>query len=120
MIPRLFYADTPGNLMVHPGENEGLEVRCQQICATCENYKIEQDRERNIIMAPVRGEAFDQNSKFIMQLRLGAKRNGLGRVFDSSAGPFCRTARSSVLIMLGQPEREDDVYGYAMESNSPS
>jgi len=87
VVPRLLYTDSGRTLVVRPGENEDPEMLYQQICATFENHKIEQDREGNIIiMAPVGGEASDQNSEFTMQLRLWAKRDGRGRVFDSSAG----------------------------------
>ena len=85
VTPRLLYADYNRTLIIQPAEHEDPEILFERTCADFENTKIEQDSQGNIrIMAPTGGESSDQISELNMQLRIWAKRDGRGRVFDSS------------------------------------
>ncbi len=78
--------DYAGELIfqVKPGENPNKLYR--RICTLYEDRgKIEQDEEGNVhVMAPTGGESGTQNSEVIADLTVWARRNGRGKVFDSS------------------------------------
>lgn len=56
-------------------------------CRLNRGLRIERTAEGSlVVMAPVGGETSDRNAEITMQLRLWARRDGSGRVFDSSGG----------------------------------
>jgi len=67
-----------------PGETPNKLYR--RICAFYDRRsKIEQDEEGNVhVMAPTGGESGTQNAEVIADLTVWARRNGRGKVFDSS------------------------------------
>ncbi len=78
--------DYDGELIfqLRPGENPNKLY--QRICALYEDRgKIEQDEKGNVhVMAPTGGESGTQNAEVIADLTVWARRNGRGKVFDSS------------------------------------
>ncbi len=57
------------------------------LCGLNRELRIERNAEGGlIVMSPAGGETSDRNAEVTMQLALWAKRDGTGRVFDSSGG----------------------------------
>ncbi len=58
-----------------------------ELCRLNRELRIERNAEGElIVMAPAGGETSNRNAEVTMQLALWAKRDGTGRVFDSSGG----------------------------------
>jgi Uma2 family endonuclease len=84
-IERVLYSGPGHTLMVRPAHGEDPEILFAEVCTCFANTRIEQDAEGNIfIMAPNGGESSSQNSEITTQLRIWAKQDGRGRVFDPS------------------------------------
>jgi Uma2 family endonuclease len=63
------------------------EEQFETICEQNRDLRIERNEAGDLIlMPPTGGQTGDRNSELNMQLRLWAKTNGDGRVFDSSTG----------------------------------
>ncbi len=78
--------DYDGELIFQPKPGENLDALYQRICkAYEERSKIEQDEEGNVhVMAPTGGESGNQNAEAVADLIMWARRDGRGKVFDSS------------------------------------
>lgn len=72
-------------LVVRPGDGIDANAVFDEICRQYPDNRVEQNANGDVlIMAPTGGESSDQNAEIIMQLRLWANENQLGRVFESN------------------------------------
>ena len=78
--------DYDGEIIFQPKPGENLHALYERICRAYEDRsKIEQDEEGNVhVMAPTGGESGTQNVDLITDLNVWARRDGRGKVFDSS------------------------------------
>ncbi len=78
--------DYDGELIFQPKPGENLNALYERICKVYEERsKIEQDEEGNVhVMAPTGGESGNQNVEVVTDLNVWARRDGRGKVFDSS------------------------------------
>jgi Uma2 family endonuclease len=78
--------DYDGEIIFRPKPGEDLDALYERICQAYEDRsKIEQDEKGNVhVMAPTGGESGNQSAEAVADLVAWARRDGRGKVFDSS------------------------------------